>query len=50
MLPRQAAFRTDYRQRISPAYVGWLHVALIFGLGGRGDLGLRAPGHGAGLV
>ena len=26
----QAAFRTDYRTRISPAYAGWLHVALIF--------------------
>src|SRR5690242_9048589 len=34
MSPRQAAFRADYRTRIAPAYAGWLHVALIFGLGG----------------
>ena len=34
MPPRQAAFRVDYRQRIAPAYMGWMHVALIFGLGG----------------
>jgi len=34
MSPRQAAFRLDYRTRIAPAYAGWLHVALIFGLGG----------------
>ena len=33
MPPRQAAFRVDYRQRIAPAYLGWMHVALIFGLG-----------------
>ena len=31
---RQAAFREHYRGLISSAYVGWLHVALIFGLGG----------------
>ena len=31
--PRQAAFRADYRQRIAPAYRGWMHVALIFVLG-----------------
>ena len=31
---RQAAFRADYRDRIAPAYLGWLHVALIAGLGG----------------
>lgn len=34
MPPRQAAFRNDYRRRIAPAYVGWLHVAMIFALGG----------------
>jgi hypothetical protein len=34
MPPRQAAFRADYRTRISPAYRGWLHVALITLLGG----------------
>ena len=33
MPSRQAAFRIDYRQRIAPAYVGWVHVALIFALG-----------------
>ena len=32
MPSRQAAFRVDYRQRIAPAYMGWVHVALIFGL------------------
>src|SRR3954469_12345476 len=34
MPSRQAAFRTDYRTCIAAAYRGWLHVALIFGLGG----------------
>ena len=34
MPARQAAFRADYRPRIAPAYAGWLHVALIFSLGG----------------
>ena len=31
---RQAAFRADYRQRISPWYNGWAHVALIYAIGG----------------
>jgi hypothetical protein len=31
---RQAAFRDDYRERISPWYHGWTHVALIYALGG----------------
>ncbi len=30
---RQAAFRADYRARISPWYHGWLHVALIYAIG-----------------
>src|ERR1044071_6202478 len=34
MPPRQEAFRADYRPRISPYYLGWMHVALIFSLGG----------------
>ena len=34
MSRRQAAFRADFRARIAPAYVGWVHVALIFVLGG----------------
>jgi len=33
MSARQSAFRSDYRQRIAPAYAGWAHVALIFVLG-----------------
>jgi hypothetical protein len=33
MPARQLAFRADYRARIAPAYRGWMHVALIFGLG-----------------
>ena len=32
--PRQVAFRAEYRPRIAAAYVGWLHVALIYLLGG----------------
>lgn len=31
---RQAAFRADYRERISPWYRGWAHVALIYAIGG----------------
>jgi hypothetical protein len=31
---RQAAFRADYRGRISPWYSGWAHVALIYAIGG----------------
>jgi hypothetical protein len=31
---RQAAFRADYRDRISPWYNGWAHVALIYAIGG----------------
>jgi hypothetical protein len=31
---RQAAFRADYRERISPWYSGWAHVALIYAIGG----------------
>jgi hypothetical protein len=31
---RQAAFRADYRERISPWYHGWAHVALIYAIGG----------------
>lgn len=34
MTRRQAAFREDYRQRISPWYSGWGHVALVYALGG----------------
>lgn len=35
MIPnRQAAFRADYRPRISPWYSGWLHVAVIYAIGG----------------
>jgi hypothetical protein len=33
MSRRQAAFRDDFRNRISPAYAGWAHVALIYALG-----------------
>ena len=33
MPPRQEAFRAEYRGKIAPAYRGWMHVALIFGLG-----------------
>jgi hypothetical protein len=33
MSRRQAAFRADYRQRISPWYNGWLHVAMIYAIG-----------------
>jgi hypothetical protein len=33
MSDRQAAFRADFRNRIAPAYVGLLHVALIYALG-----------------
>lgn len=33
MSRRQAAFREDFRNRISPAYAGWAHVALIYALG-----------------
>jgi hypothetical protein len=35
MMPkRQAAFRADYRPRVSPWYSGWLHVAVIYAIGG----------------
>ena len=35
MMPkRQEAFRADYRPRISPWYSGWLHVAVIYAIGG----------------
>src|ERR1700674_5112763 len=30
---RQAAFRRDYRERVSPWYSGIGHVALIYGIG-----------------
>ena len=30
---RQAAFRADFRARIAPAYIGWVHVATIAALG-----------------
>ncbi len=33
MSQRQIAFRDEFRTRIAPAYVGWVHVALIFALG-----------------
>ena len=33
MSRRQAAFRDDFRNRIAPAYAGWVHVALIYALG-----------------
>lgn len=34
MSRRQAAFRDDFRGLIAPAYVGWMHVAVIAVLGG----------------
>ncbi|HEX5452248.1 MAG TPA: hypothetical protein VFX06_00515 [Stellaceae bacterium] len=35
MMPaRQEAFRAEYRPRISPWYSGWLHVAVIYAIGG----------------
>jgi hypothetical protein len=35
MMPkRQEAFRADYRPRVSPWYSGWLHVAVIYAIGG----------------
>jgi hypothetical protein len=34
MSPRQAAFRADYRARIARPYNGWLHVLLIYAIGG----------------
>jgi hypothetical protein len=33
MSRRQAAFRTEFRTRIAPAYAGWVHVAIIYALG-----------------
>jgi hypothetical protein len=33
MTRRQEAFRADFRARIARAYVGWVHVALIFAMG-----------------
>jgi len=33
MSRRQAAFRDDFRGLIAPAYVGWMHVAVIAVLG-----------------
>ena len=33
MPARQQAFRAEYRGKIAPVYRGWMHVALIFGLG-----------------
>ena len=33
MTKRQAAFRADYRQRISPWYSGPFHVVMIYALG-----------------
>ena len=33
MTQRQQAFRTDFRTKIADAYQGWLHVALIAGIG-----------------
>jgi hypothetical protein len=33
MSQRQAAFRTEFRTHIAPAYAGWVHVALIYALG-----------------
>jgi hypothetical protein len=33
MTKRQAAFRSDYRERISPWYNGWAHVAVIYTIG-----------------
>ncbi len=30
---RQAAFRADYRTRISPWYSGWLHVLVVYAIG-----------------
>jgi hypothetical protein len=38
MSKRQAAFRADYRERISPWYHGWAHVALIYRPRRRHDL------------
>lgn len=34
MSARQQAFRAEYRPRISPWYSGWLHVAVIYAIGG----------------
>lgn len=35
MMPaRQEEFRADYRPRVSPWYSGWLHVAVIYAIGG----------------
>ena len=34
MSQRQADFRAFYRPRISPWYSGWLHVAVIYAIGG----------------
>src|SRR5258708_1422571 len=33
MTKRQAAFRADYRTRISPWYSGWLHVFVVYAIG-----------------
>lgn len=33
MTLRQQAFRTDFRSKIAPAYLGWAHVALIAAFG-----------------
>lgn len=33
MSKRQAAFRSDYREHVSPWYNGWAHVALIYAIG-----------------
>ena len=34
MMPkRQAAFRADFRSKISPWYWGWVHVAIIYAIG-----------------
>ncbi|HYM03220.1 MAG TPA: hypothetical protein VET85_09760 [Stellaceae bacterium] len=33
MSRRQAAFREDYRARISPWYNGWLHVVVVYAIG-----------------
>ncbi len=54
MSRRQAAFREDYRQRISPWYDGWGHVALIYAIGGAtlwyAESRIHAPGWAEWLV
>jgi hypothetical protein len=34
MTPRQRAYRREYRARVASWYHGWLHVAVIYAIGG----------------